>query len=461
MPGYIEDRWLTKKKDPATGKRRRTARYGKGARYRVAGIPSVADRSFETLQDAKDWLAQAQTDTRRGEFYDPRRGAVTLRWYVEEKWWPTFRRAPTTKESMHPRVFKHILPHVGDLLLNQIGPEEILAWQAKAEQDIDVGTLHTTWAHFSSIMQAAYKAKRIPANPFRDEDLRPPKKSPVIAEAWAPETVARVRAALTGRYRVLVALGSGSGLRQGEALGFSPDDIDGDVINVTRQIVKLGGKLAFAPPKRNKTRQSPCAPELAAAVDAHVAEFGTVEVTLPWVDPERPSLPWDERPLVTVRLLVTTVTGLAVDRTTFNEKHWKPALVKAGVIPPPKVTVTPRPGKRPLVRVAHAMPRKYGFHVLRHTFASVVLHAGETIVRLAAWLGHSDPALTLRTYVHFMPQSGARGMAALGSLLTFTVSVVVQVQEHASQSDSAETPQVLPTGEIEASLQPVSAGQTG
>ncbi|WP_285439702.1 hypothetical protein [Streptomyces sp. ISL-11] len=40
-----------------------------------------------------------------------------------------------------------------------------------------------------------------------------------------------------------------------------------------------------------------------------------------------------------------------------------------------------------------------------NTFASIVLHAGETIIQLAAWLGHSDPAFTLRTYVHFMPKS--------------------------------------------------------
>lgn len=53
MAGYIEDRWIKKKKDPITGQRGKTARYGKGQRYRVAGIPGVRDRSFVTLEDAK------------------------------------------------------------------------------------------------------------------------------------------------------------------------------------------------------------------------------------------------------------------------------------------------------------------------------------------------------------------------------------------------------------------------
>jgi integrase len=43
-----------------------------------------------------------------------------------------------------------------------------------------------------------------------------------------------------------------------------------------------------------------------------------------------------------------------------------------------------------------------GFHTFRHTCASLLLDGGKNIAQVAAWLGHSDPAFTLRTYVHLM-----------------------------------------------------------
>jgi integrase len=444
MPGYIEDRWYKKgPADPETGKPTRvpTARHGQGKRWRVAGIPGVKDRSFEKLEGkhgAKAWLKQSATDNSRGELYDPRDGSITLDEYVRKHWWPTTRYPPTTRASVKSRIFNHIVPHAGSLSLNRIGFDEIRAWQTRAEQNIDVGTLVVTWAHFSSILQAAHKAKRIPANPFRDPDLRAPRLPKSKALAWTQDTVTAVRLALPERYRILVGLAVGAGLRQGEALGFSPDDVDGEDINVVRQIVKVNGKFGFGPPKGNKERVAPCAPELAEAIKEYANRFPTVEVTLPWVDPDRPSLAWADRPKRTVRLLVTTqfVNGLnggAINKDTFNDKHWKPALAEVGLIPAAEVTyVEPKRGKSPWRKETWDMPREFGFHVLRHTFASVVLASGETITQLAAWLGHSDPAFTLRTYVHFMPKSGSHGRAAIGQFMS---------GELAGADEAPETPE--------------------
>jgi integrase len=201
--------------------------------------------------------------------------------------------------------------------------------------------------------------------------------------------------------------------------------VDGEDVHIVRQIVKVNGKFGFGPPKGNKERTAPCAPELAKAIKEHANRFPTVEVTLPWVDPDRPNLAWEDRPKRTVRLLVTTqftagLNGGAINKDTFNDKHWKPALAAAGLISPAEVTyVQPKHGgNNAWRRESWDMPREFGFHVLRHTFASVVLAAGETITQLAAWLGHHDPAFTLRTYIHFMPKSGSRGRAAIGRFMT-------------------------------------------
>lgn len=440
MPGYIEDRWFKKgPPDSDTGRstRLKTARHGQGKRWRVAGIPGVRDRSFEKEAQAKAWLKESATDATRGTFYDPRDGSMLLDEYVRVHWWPNLRQPPGTKQTMKPRVFRHIIPHCGHLPLNRIGHDEIRAWLTRVEQDIDVNTVRTTWRHFSSIMQAAHKAKRIPENPFRDEDLSPPAAPPSKAKAWTKETVGAVRAELPDRYQILLDLAVGAGLRQGECFGFSPDDIEGDEIAVTRQVVRVGGKLAFAPPKGNKTRTAPCPPELARAVKEYGTALPSVEVTLPWVDPDRPSLDWEKRPTRTVRLLVTTQrtsgkSGGAMNRTYFDDRLWKPALAAAGVIDQPEVEYIQAKGKKPWRRVVWAMPREDGFHVTRHTFASIVLAEGETITQLASWLGHSDPAFTLRTYVHFMPKSGKRALAALGSWMAPT---------------AADSPQILPRDE--------------
>src|SRR4051812_40969171 len=100
MAGYIEDRWLKKRPNKQTGKRERTAQYGKDKRYRVKGIPGVQDRSFDTSEDAKQWLATARTDSSRGDFVDPRRGEISLTGYIVDHWWSARADEPSTAGPM-------------------------------------------------------------------------------------------------------------------------------------------------------------------------------------------------------------------------------------------------------------------------------------------------------------------------------------------------------------------------
>jgi hypothetical protein len=60
--------------------------------------------------------------------------------------------------------------------------------------------------------------------------------------------------------------------------------------------------------------------------------------------------------------------------------------------------------------------REHGYHALRHFYASEQLEAGESVVSLARWLGHSDPGFTLRKYAHFLPRAGARGSATIDAV---------------------------------------------
>jgi integrase len=98
---------------------------------------------------------------------------------------------------------------------------------------------------------------------------------------------------------------------------------------------------------------------------------------------------------VTVPLLVYTRESHQIYRHSFNHHVWKPALRAAGVAEP---------------------KRADGFHALRHFYASVLLDAGENIRALAEYLGHADPAFTLRVYTHLMPSSSSRTRSAIDRL---------------------------------------------
>ena len=125
-------------------------------------------------------------------------------------------------------------------------------------------------------------------------------------------------------------------------------------------------------------------PEMVAlALAAHLKAFPVMKVALPWREPEGRT--------ETAGLVVTTRERTALARTYFNRHVWKPALDAAGV----------------------PATRANGMHVLRHTYASVLLEDGVSIKALAEYLGHADPGFTLRTYTHLMPSSEDRARTAV------------------------------------------------
>ncbi|MFG3266472.1 tyrosine-type recombinase/integrase [Streptomyces bobili] len=387
--------------------------YSKCTRYRVKGIPAVKDRSFDALQDAKTWLAQAQTDARRGEFVDPRDGAISLKDYIATHWWPTQSGDPSTLERIEQRVRRHIVPHLGALPLNSVGTEALRGWKKRLEKDLGPTSIRLVWATLSGVLQAAVEDRRLARNPCRASTVRPPPAAPGRVEAWPPDRVLAVRATLSERYRVLVEIGAGLGLRQGEAFGLSMEDVDFDaeVVHVRRQIKMVRTKLCFALPKGRKVRDVPLPSSVAKAIRQHMEVFEPVPATMAWDDPRPAETPVEakhRRPR-TYNLLVTGRERKAVNRNFFNSYVWKPALAGAGVI------ATLEESALDGARVWEPS-REHGYHALRHFYASEQLEAGELVVSLARWLGHSDPGFTLRKYAHFLPRAGARGSTAIDAV---------------------------------------------
>ncbi|MFI9384210.1 tyrosine-type recombinase/integrase [Kutzneria sp. NPDC052558] len=156
----------------------------------------------------------------------------------------------------------------------------------------------------------------------------------------------------------------------------------------------MDNHLVFAPPKGGKTRALPLAPTVLGEIDAYMEEYPPVAVTLPWKEPGSE--------LETVSLILVNEAGAPINRSDFNRLAWRPALDKAGM--------------------GHAK-RRDGMSALRHFFASTLLDAGESIKALAEWLGHSDPAFTMRFYTHRLPSSNERTQKAVDKALQLVQAV--------------------------------------
>jgi len=72
-----------------------------------------------------------------------------------------------------------------------------------------------------------------------------------------------------------------------------------------------------------------------------------------------------------------------------------------------------------------------GFHTFRHTCASMLFEAGRNPRQVQAWLGHSDPGFTLRTYLHLMDEG-------VGKADFLDTAVSVRSEEEALASEVRE-----------------------
>lgn len=410
IPGWIEDRWLTKRPNPKTGKRERTKLYGKGLRYRVCGIPGVRKRSFETKEEAKTWLNDTIAAIKKKDFVDERDGEVLLGDYITQEWWPKQDYDESTSTTMERKIFKHIVgTSLGRTPMFVIDDDHLMEWRKELKsRGLGDGSIVVIWTHLSTIFKSAV-GKRIAKNPCREaaDNVRPKDSADTKARAWKTEEARAIRAAIPRRYQIVADLGMHAGLRQGETLAFSPDDVDEDamVLHVRRQLqwTKNQKEAYFKLPKSDRERHVPLSPGLLKRIRQQEDEFPSAALTLPWKGPGN-----DNKKTATVRLLATTHWGNRIRYTGFNDRVMKPALAAAGIIAP-RDESSPSWGWEQCREMMH--------HRWRHTYASVQLAAGEDIVSLSHWMGHGSVTITLDYYAHFMPDNGLRGRTAMDEWL--------------------------------------------
>jgi integrase len=230
------------------------------------------------------------------------------------------------------------------------------------------GVVHRILA---GIFKAAVRDRRIVASPC--EGTRLPKVHRPQVEPMSLEAVEALTHAVPDRYRALVILAAGTGLRQGEAFGLTVDRVDflRRQLTVDRQLVTMPDRAPYlAPPKTQASvRVIPLPQVVLNGLAAHLAAW-----------------PADE-------YVFTTELGAPIRRTAFSARVWQPS-VKAA-----------------------RLPRSVTFHALRHFYASLLIRHGESVKTVQARLGHASAAETLDTYSHLWPDSDDRTRAAVDSVL--------------------------------------------
>jgi integrase len=392
--GHIQDRWYRDQPDgddPTKKQREKTSLYGVGLRYKARWIDREGrERSKmfpdRQLRQAREFLAEMENQIRTGDYLDPDAGKILFRTYAAE-WFAGQNFDGSTRNAVERRLRKLVYPYLGDRPLGSILPTHIRGWLGWMQgKKLAGGTKAVVFVHVSAIFNAAIDDKKIRENPCKVKSVSAPQPDKKRIVPWSAAKLAAIRLALPKRYKIVVALGAGCGLRQGEIFGLSDVDIDrdGGVLHVVRQVRWVDGVPVFAPPKGGKTRDVPLPASVLRELDTYMEGFPPREITLPWREA-------DGEPEA-VRLVLVNALGAVVGRQSFNQLTWDGAF------------------RRAKLRKA---PRQDGMHALRHFYASVLLDAGESIKALAEWLGHADPAFTMRVYTHLMPTSADRTRRAI------------------------------------------------
>lgn len=162
---------------------------------------------------------------------------------------------------------------------------------------------------------------------------------------------------------ILFITAVGTGLRQGELLGLTWADIDFDkgTLPVKRTLAEIKGQFIVKEPKSKRSKRTVSLPPFVTdALREHRAKMlAEGNIAGP---------------------VFCAKGGGYRRKSNMIRQAWKPMLKQAGL---------------PAIR----------FHDLRHTHASLLLAAGESIKAVSQRLGHGTIDITLKTYYHLLPDA--------------------------------------------------------
>ena len=320
-------------------------RYREGGRHR--------SKVFDRKSDAMDFQAEVRRRKQLGTIAQLHAGDDLLADFAVE-WWRLHAKPnlePSTLGRYSQVWDNHVLPWLGGYRLKELTPDVVNEFRVMlADKGVGDATIRKAMFILQSVMGLAVLHGKVATNSVKA--VKKPRQRSRRVRPLAPITVETIRINLGLRDATLVSVLAYAGLRPGEAFGLQWQNVRERTILVDRS-VSLGREKGT---KTNATRTVRLVPALVEDLAVWLrAARPTSDDEL--VFPRADGKPWTED-----------------DYKNWRRRNYGPAAEAAGL----------------------AAARPYD---LRHSFVSLLIHEGVSIVEVARQAGHA-PEECLRTYAH-------------------------------------------------------------
>jgi integrase len=346
-------------------------------------------------RDAQAELARSLAAQATGVPVEPNKLTVAV--YLRERlahWQAVSSISPKTAQGYQQLIDQHIIPHLGNQLLQQLTPRHVEAWHAtlltagrrdrRGRLKGQVGVSARTVGHAHRVLGKALAQAATHGIVARNvcSLQRAPKLNAVEQPILNKEQIAEFEARLRGlplETPTLVALYGG--LRRGEVLGlrWCNVDLEAEVIRVRESLEQTRAGVRFKPPK---------------------SRAGVRDIKLPAILVD--ALYAHRKRLLEQRL------QLGLGKLTGDDLVF-PALEGGPQAPDSFGSAW---GK-----LARKLGFEISFHALRHTHASMLIAHGVDVVTISKRLGHASPSITLNVYAHLFTKDDSTAAAAINAAL--------------------------------------------